>query len=71
MKQIKSKYKSEFLMTTDCGFQYVINDDLRNIINDGYLKPTELVRWEHVNGKDIVIEIRAEKHKDKYANRTK
>ena len=64
MVNFKEQYKSDFLITTDCGFQYVVNDALRNIINDGNLGPTELLRFNNGDGRDIVIEIRAEKHKE-------
>lgn len=60
MRKNKNKYKSEFLITSNKGFQYIINDELRNMINDGNFDKIELERWEQKAGLDIVIEMRTE-----------
>lgn len=60
------KYKADSLFINTCtsGFQYIVNDAIREIINDGEMKkPVELDRWQASNAMDVVIEVRTELHK--------
>lgn len=66
MKKGKYVANTEFFITCPSGFQYIVNNAIREIINDGEMpKPVELDRWQESNGLDVVIEIRTEEHKEK------